>query len=224
MPFPLFSERGIHAKKEALRKAEQLTVRLRTRRSHILRWAVGALDWYHSIWFLNCSLDDYFNRADCDPDLLPALRAFGEPLRAVCLLRSEQAQAAKVCMFGGIEKPSSLANRASDRSICFRCTIYCWIHAYPSFLIPCLTSILYADNPMIRTNLSGEASTDTPKEWRQRSGKRWGCRCLYHIGTFKLRQFLICRTISYFIDTLTARRYNSDITEQEEFVWLLSAA
>ena len=96
MPFPLFSEKGINAKKEALRKAEQLTVRLRTRRSHILRWAVGALDWYHSIWFLNCSLDDYFNQADCKPDLLPALRAFGEPLRAVCLFRSEQAQAAKV--------------------------------------------------------------------------------------------------------------------------------
>ena len=123
------------------------TVRLRTRRSHILRWAVGALDWYHSIWFLNCSLDDYFNRADCDPDLLPALRAFGEPLRAVCLFRSEQAQAAKVCMLGGIEKPSSLANRASDRPICFHCTIYCLFHAYLSFLIPCLTSILYADNP-----------------------------------------------------------------------------
>lgn len=103
--------KGHKRKKEALRKAEQLTVRLRTRRSHILRWAVGALDWYHSIWFLNCSLDDYFNRADCDPDLLPALRAFGEPLRAVCLFRSEQAQAAKVCMLGGVEKPSSLANQ-----------------------------------------------------------------------------------------------------------------
>ena len=125
MPFPLFSEKGINAKKEALRKAEQLTVRLRTRRSHILRWAVGALDWYHSIWFLNCSLDDYFNRADCDPDLLPALRAFGEPLRTVCLLRSEQAQAAKVCMLGGVEKPSSLADWTSDRPICFHCTIYC---------------------------------------------------------------------------------------------------
>ena len=127
MPFPLFSEKGINAKKEALRKAEQLTVRLRTQRSHILRWAVGALDWYHSIWFLNCSLDDYFNRADCDPDLLPALRAFGEPLRAVCLLRTEQAQAAKVCMLGGVEKPSSLADWASDRPIRFHCTIYCML-------------------------------------------------------------------------------------------------
>ena len=87
---------GQKNKKGALRKAEQLTVRLRTRRSHILRWAVGALDWYHIIWILNYSLDDYFNRADCKPDLLPALRAFGEPLRAVCLFRSEQAQAAKV--------------------------------------------------------------------------------------------------------------------------------
>lgn len=144
--------KGHKRKKEALRKAEQLTVRLRTRRSHILRWAVGALDWYHSIWFLNCRLDDYFNRADCDPDLLPALRAFGKPLRAVCLLRSEQAQAAKVCMFGGIEKPSSLTDRTSDRPICFHCTIYCWIHAYPSFLIPCLTSILYADNPLLEQN------------------------------------------------------------------------
>ena len=102
---------GQKNKKGALRKAEQLTVRLRTRRSHILRWAVGALDWYHSIWFLNCSLDDYFNRADCDPDLLPALRAFGKPLRAVCLLRTEQLQTTQVCMFSGIEKPSSLANR-----------------------------------------------------------------------------------------------------------------
>ena len=139
--------KGHKRKKEALRKAEQLTVRLRTRRSHILRWAVGALDWYHSIWILYYGLDDYFNRADCKPNLLPALRAFGEPLRAVCLLRSEQAQAAKVCMLGGVEKPSSLANRASDRPIRFHCTIYCWIHAYPSFLIPCLTSILYADNP-----------------------------------------------------------------------------
>ena len=140
---------GQKNKKGALRKAEQLTVRLRTRRSHILRWAVGALDWYHSIWFLNRSLDDYFNRADCDPDLLPALRAFGKPLRAVCLLRSEQAQAAKVCMLGGIEKPSSLADWASDRPICFHCTIYCWIHAYPSFLIPCLTLILIAGNPRL---------------------------------------------------------------------------
>lgn len=139
--------KGHKRKKEALRKAEQLTVRLRTRRSHILRWAGGALDWYHSIWFLNCSLDDYFNRADCDPDLLPALRAFGEPLRAVCLLRTEQAQAAKVCMLGGVEKPSSLADWASDRPIRFHCTIYCLFHAYLSFLIPCLTSILYADNP-----------------------------------------------------------------------------
>ena len=104
MPFPLFSERGINAKKEALRKAEQLTVRLRTRRSHILRWAVGALDWYHIIWILNYSLDDYFNRADCKPDLLPALRAFGKPLRAVCLLRTEQLQTTQVCMFSGIEK------------------------------------------------------------------------------------------------------------------------
>ena len=140
---------GQKNKKGALRKAEQLTVRLRTRRSHILRWAVGALDWYHSIWFLNCSLDDYFNWVDCKSNLLPALRAFGEPLCAICLFRSEQAQAAKVCMFGGIEKPSSLTNRASDRPICFHCTIHCWIHAYPSFLIPCLTSILYADNPLL---------------------------------------------------------------------------
>lgn len=147
MPFPLFSERGINAKKEALRKAEQLTVRLRTRRSHILRWAVGALDWYHSIWILNYSLDDYFNRADRNPDLLPTLWAFGEPLRAVCLFRPEQLQAAKICMFGGIQEPSSLADRASDRPICFHCTIYCLFHAYLSFLIPCLTSILYADNP-----------------------------------------------------------------------------
>ena len=152
MPFPPFSEKGINAKKEALRKAEQLTVRLRTRRSHILRWAVGALYWYHIIWILNYGLDDYFNRAYCKPNLLPALRAFGKPLRAIRLLRSEQAQAAKVCMFGGIEKPSSLTNRASDRPICFHCTIYCWIHAYPSFLIPCLTSILYADNPLLEQN------------------------------------------------------------------------
>ena len=130
MPFPLFSEKGINAKKEALRKAEQLTVRLRTRRSHILRWAVGALDWYHSIWILNYGLDNYFNRAYCNPDLLPALRAFGEPLRAVCLLRTEQAQAAKVCMLGGVEKPSSLADWASDRPIRFHCTIYCLFHAY----------------------------------------------------------------------------------------------
>lgn len=143
-----YSAKRAYTQKRALRKAEQLTVRLRTRRSHILRWAVGALDWYHSIWILNYGLDDYFNRADCKPNLLPALRAFGEPLRAVCLFRSEQAQAAKICMLGGVEKPSSLADRASDRPICFHCTIYCWIHAYPSFLIPCLTSILYADNPV----------------------------------------------------------------------------
>ena len=112
------------------------TVRLRTRYSHILRWAVGALDWYHSIWILNYSLDDYFNRADCKPDLLPALRAFGKPLRAVCLLRTEQLQTTQVCMFSGIEKPSSLTDRASDRPICFHCTIYCLFHAYLSFLIP----------------------------------------------------------------------------------------
>ena len=37
----------------------------------------------------------------------------------------KQAQAAKVCMLGGVEKPSSLANRTSDRPICFHCTIYC---------------------------------------------------------------------------------------------------
>lgn len=165
MPFPLFSEKGINAKKEALRKAEQLTVRLRTRRSHILRWAVGALDWYHSIWFLNCSLDDYFNRADCDPDLLPALRAFGEPLRAVCLFRAEQAQAAKVCMLGGVEKPSSLADWTSDRPICFHCTIYCLFHAYLSFLIPCLTSILYADNPLLE-----QICLERLRQTRPRSG------------------------------------------------------
>ena len=140
--------KGHKRKKEALRKAEQLTVRLRTRCSHILRWAVGALDWYHIIWILNYSLDDYFNRIYCKPNLLPALRAFGEPLCAVCLLWSEQAQAAKVCMFGGIEKPSSLANRASDRSIRFRCTIHCWIHDYLSFLIPCAIPILYAAGPL----------------------------------------------------------------------------
>ena len=139
--------KGHKRKKEALRKAEQLTVRLRTRRSHILRWAVGALDWYHSIWILNYSLNDYFNRADCNPDLLPTLRAFRKPLRAVCLLRTEQLQTTQVCMFSGIEKPSSLTDRASDRPICFHCTIYCSFHAYLSFLIPCLTSILYADNP-----------------------------------------------------------------------------
>lgn len=108
---------GQKNKKGALRKAEQLTVRLRTRRSHILRWAVGALDWYHSIWFLNCSLDDYFNRADCDPDLLPALRAFGEPLCAICLLRSEQLQTAQVRMLSGIEEPPSLADRTSNCTI-----------------------------------------------------------------------------------------------------------
>ena len=125
--------KGHKRKKEALRKAEQLTVRLRTRRSHILRWAVDALDWYHIIWILNYSLDDYFNRADCKPNLLPALRAFGEPLRAVCLLRSEQVQTAKVCMLGGIEKPSSLADRASDRPIRFHCIIYCRVHVSLSF-------------------------------------------------------------------------------------------
>ncbi len=58
---------AIKGQKRSPTEAEQLTVRLETRRSHILRWAVGALDWYHSIWFLNRSLDDYFNRADCDP-------------------------------------------------------------------------------------------------------------------------------------------------------------
>lgn len=156
---------GQKNKKGALRKAEQLTVRLRTRRSHILRWAVGALDWYHIIWILNYSLDDYFNRADCKPDLLPALRAFGEPLRAVCLFRSEQAQAAKVCMLGGVEKPSSLANRTSDRPICFHCTIYCLFHAYLSFLIPCLTSILYADNPLLE-----QLCLERLRQTRPRSG------------------------------------------------------
>jgi len=157
--------KGHKRKKEALRKAEQLTVRLRTRRSHILRWAVGALDWYHSIWFLNCSLDDYFNRADCDPDLLPALRAFGKPLRAVCLLRTEQLQTTQVCMFGGVEKPSSLADWASDRPICFHCTIYCLFHAYLSFLIPCLTSILYADNPLLE-----QICLERLRQTRPRSG------------------------------------------------------
>ena len=116
---------GQKNKKGALRKAEQLTVRLRTRRSHILRWAVGALDWYHSIWILNYGLDNYFNWIDCKSNLLPALRAFGEPLRTVCLLRTEQLQTTQVCMFSGIEKPSSLTDRASDRPICFHCTIYC---------------------------------------------------------------------------------------------------
>ena len=144
---------------------EQLTVRLRTRRSHILRWAVGALDWYHSIWFLNRSLDDYFNRADCDPDLLPALRAFGKPLRAVCLLRTEQLQTTQVCMFGGVEKPSSLADWASDRPICLHCTIYCLFHAYLSFLIPCLTSILYADNPLLE-----QICLERLRQTRPRSG------------------------------------------------------
>ena len=157
--------KGHKRKKEALRKAEQLTVRLRTRRSHILRWAGGALDWYHSIWFLNCSLDDYFNRADCDPDLLPALRAFGKPLRAVCLLRTEQLQTTQVCMFSGIEKPSSLTDRASDRPICFHCTIYCSFHAYLSFLIPCLTSILYADNPLLE-----QICLERLRQTRPRSG------------------------------------------------------
>ena len=124
---------GQKNKKGALRKAEQLTVRLRTRYSHILRWAVGALDWYHIIWILNYSLDDYFNRADCKPDLLPALRAFGKPLRAVCLLRTEQLQTTQVCMFSGIEKPSSLTDRASDRPIRFHCIIYCRVHVSLSF-------------------------------------------------------------------------------------------
>ena len=94
-------------------------------------------------------LKDDFNWDQGKADLLPALRAFGEPLRAVCLFRSEQAQAAKVCMLGGVEKPSSLADWASDRPIRFHCTIYCLFHAYLSFLIPCLTSILYADNPLL---------------------------------------------------------------------------
>ena len=125
--------KGHKRKKEALRKAEQLTVRLRTRRSHILRWAVGALDWYHSIWILNYGLDNYFNRAYCKPDLLPALRAFGKPLRAVCLLRTEQLQTTQVCMFSGIEKPSSLTDRASDRPIRFHCIIYCRVHVSLSF-------------------------------------------------------------------------------------------
>ena len=160
-----YSAKRAYTQKRALRKAEQLTVRLRTRRSHILRWAVGALDWYHSIWFLNCSLDDYFNRADCDPDLLPALRAFGKPLRAVCLLRTEQLQTTQVCMFGGVEKPSSLADWASDRPICFHCTIYCLFHAYLSFLIPCLTSILYADNPLLE-----QICLERLRQTRPRSG------------------------------------------------------
>ena len=157
--------KGHKRKKEALRKAEQLTVRLRTRYFHILRWAVGALDWYHSIWILNYSLDDYFNRADCKPDLLPALRAFGKPLRAVCLLRTEQLQTTQVCMFSGIEKPSSLTDRASDRPICFHCTIYCLFHAYLSFLIPCLTSILYADNPLLE-----QICLERLRQTRPRSG------------------------------------------------------
>ena len=38
--------KGHKRKKEALRKAEQLTVRLRTRRSHILRWAARAHNLY----------------------------------------------------------------------------------------------------------------------------------------------------------------------------------
>ena len=74
--------KGHKRKKEALRKAEQLTVRLRTRRSHILRWAVGALDWYHSIWILNYGLDNYFNRAYCNPDLLPIWRTIAHGLPA----------------------------------------------------------------------------------------------------------------------------------------------
>ena len=156
---------GQKNKKGALRKAEQLTVRLRTRRSHILRWAVGALDWYHIIWILNYSLDDYFNRADCKPDLLPALRAFGKPLRAVCLLRTEQLQTTQVCMFSGIEKPSSLTDRASDRPIRFHCIIYCLFHAYLSFLIPCLTSILYADNPLLE-----QICLERLRQTRPRSG------------------------------------------------------
>lgn len=80
---------------------------------------------YHSIWILNYGLDNYFNWIDCKSNLLPALRAFGEPLRTVCLLRTEQLQTTQVCMFSGIEKPSSLTDRASDRPICFHCTIYC---------------------------------------------------------------------------------------------------
>lgn len=149
MPFPLFSEKGINAKR-ALRKAEQLTVRLRTRRSHILRWAVGALDWYHSIWFLNCSLDDYFNRADCDPDLLPALRAFGEPLRMICLLRSEQSQAAQIRMFSGIQKPPTLTDWASDCPICVFGISCCCIHVYLSFLPSsmCVSRFCVQSNPM----------------------------------------------------------------------------
>ena len=224
MPFPLFSEKGINAKKEALRKAEQLTVRLRTRRSHILRWAVGALDWYHSIWFLNCSLDDYFNRADCDPDLLPALRAFGEPLRAVCLLRSEQAQAAKVCMFSGIEKPSPLTDRTSDRSICFYCTIYCLFHAYLSFLIPCLTSILYADNPLLEQNCLERLRQTHPRS----GGACSNMQNRIDDGPIIQRlisyvNFSFVELYAIFIDTLTARRYNSGITKREEFAWLLLA-
>ena len=100
-------------------------------------------------WIVNYNLDDYFNWIDCKSNLLPALRAFGKPLRAVCLLRTEQLQTTQVCMFSGIEKPSPLTDRTSDRSICFYCTIYCLFHAYLSFLIPCLTSILYADNPLL---------------------------------------------------------------------------
>ena len=177
-----------------------------------------------SIWFLNCSLDDYFNRADCDPDLLPALRAFGEPLRAVCLFRSEQAQAAKICMLGGIEKPSSLTNRASDRPICFHCIIYCWIHAYPSFLIPCLTSILYADNPLLEQNC-----LERLRQTRPRS--RDACSNMQNrIDDGPIIQRLISyvnfsfvELYAIFIDTLTARRYNSGITKREEFAWLLLA-
>ena len=157
--------KGHKRKKEALRKAEQLTVRLRTRwlpHSKVGGWCAWLVPYY---WIVNYNLDDYFNWIDCKSNLLPALRAFGEPLRTVCLLRSEQTQAAKVCMLGGIEKPSSLTNRASDRPICFHCTIYCLFHAYLSFLIPCLTSILYADNPLLE-----QICLERLRQTRPRSG------------------------------------------------------
>ena len=140
---------GQKNKKGALRKAEQLTVRLRTRwlpHSKVGGWCAWLVPYY---WIVNYNLDDYFNWIDCKSNLLPALRAFGEPLCAICLLRSEQLQTAQVRMLSGIEEPPSLADRTSNCTIWFRCTIHCWIHAYPSFLIPCLTSILYADNPLL---------------------------------------------------------------------------
>ena len=156
---------GQKNKKGALRKAEQLTVRLRTRwlpHSKVGGWCAWLVPYY---WIVNYNLDDYFNWVDCKSNLLPALRAFGEPLRAVCLLWTEQLQTTQVCMFSGIEKPSSLANRTSDRPICFHCTIYCLFHAYLSFLIPCLTSILYADNPLLE-----QICLERLRQTRPRSG------------------------------------------------------